>query len=131
LERLQKQLESVEISLPRVEKKILLKRACGHYNYMQDERACYGRSHSDIPATLNSDKEFLDRITVNYLRHCLTDYEELLDEISGKVGFAVGYFDIREKIFKKIIEYYPWLETECKRQNGEIQEEERKNNVSK
>jgi hypothetical protein len=120
LEKLQLLLETIEISLPVLNKKTLIKRACNNYNNMQRQRANQGRSHHSYPASSTSEESFLNRICVNHLRHCLTNYEELLNDISGKVGFSVGYSDIRDKIFKKIIELYPWLEDECRRQNGEL-----------
>ena len=120
IEKLQKHLETVNVDLPKMDKDVLIKKACASYNNMQAERECYGRSFREQSASKASEIKFLNRICVNYLRHCKTDYEELLDEISGKVGFSVGYQDIRGKIFEKIIKLYPWLEEECKRQNGEI-----------
>ena len=78
-----------------------------------------GRSTSGKEATDDSDPKFLERICVNYLRHCLTKYEDHLDRMSGKVGFGEGYEEIRRKIFAKISERYEWLADECKRQQGE------------
>ena len=109
-------LNTVQIHVPTYEKAKLIKRACDHYNYMREEREINGRSTSGRMATINSEKKFIERICVNYLRHCLTKYEEYLDEMSGKVGFAEGYEEIRRKIFNKISEKYQWLEHECNRQ---------------
>jgi hypothetical protein len=116
LEQLWEWLDTVEIHVPVFEKSKLIKRACDHYNDMQMEREFEGRSTSGMEATADSDPKFLDRICVNYLRHCLTKYEEHLDEMSGKVGFGDGYEEIRRKIFSKISENYQWLADECKRQ---------------
>jgi hypothetical protein len=67
-------------------------------------------------ATTESDPEFLDRISVNYIRHCLTRYDRFLDEIMGKPGVMDAKRIIVEKIFDKIAETYPDLEAECDRQ---------------
>lgn len=67
-------------------------------------------------ATMNSGKEFLNRITVNYLRHRCSPYERKLTEISGKVGTKEAYILLNQSIFKKIAEIYPTLKDECDRQ---------------
>lgn len=116
LKQLWEWLSTVEIHVPVLDKSKLIKRACYHYNDMQEARELEGRSTCDMPATADSDPKFLERICVNYLRHCLTKYEEHLDGMSGKVGFAAGYKEIRRKIFSRISENYQWLADECKRQ---------------
>ena len=116
LQQLWEWLDTVEIHVPAFDKSKLIKRACDHYNDMQEEREFEGRSTCGMTPTADSDPKFLERICVNYLRHCLTKYEEHLDEMSGKVGFGEGYEEIRRKIFSKISENYHWLADECKRQ---------------
>jgi hypothetical protein len=116
-------IENINILIPRISEKKLLEKAIGSYNEMQAEREVMNRSFSDH-VNKNADKEFLDRICVNFLRHQLTDYEEILSDISCKVGFDDGYFEIRKKIFLEISNRFPWLHQECERQCGEkIQEE--------
>jgi hypothetical protein len=113
---LRRQLNTMEFKVPHLSEESLLKHAIGHYNEMQDWRESNGFKTCGRRADEKSDIEFLNRIQVNYLRHCLTSYEEKLDEIAGRVGFAEGYVDIRKKIFIEIARLYPWLEDECKRQ---------------
>ncbi len=72
--QIQDYLDNLEITVPKIDEDTLLRLACE--NYCSDE----------FVATPNSDRDFLDRITVNYLRHRLTCYEEALDDITGKVG---------------------------------------------
>jgi len=67
-------------------------------------------------ACKSSDKHFLDRITVNYIRHELTQYDEKLYALIGKVGKAQAYRLLREKIFLKIMKKYPQYAEECFRQ---------------
>src|ERR1017187_5255409 len=43
-----------------------------------------------------SAREFLSRISVNYLRHQLATYEEQLYEIAGKTGADGAPIDLRE-----------------------------------
>lgn len=118
-QQLRKWLKTVQIHVPAFTKDKIIERACKHYNEMQQDRMDEGRSTSGKEATDDSDPKFLERICVNYLRHCLTKYEDHLDKMSGKVGFGEGYGEIRRKIFAKISETYPWLADECKRQQGE------------
>jgi len=122
-EQLMKWLDTIQVDVPVYDKDELIEDACEHYNDIQDERELEGRSTSGMFATPNSNYKFLNRICVNYLRHCLTDYEEYLWMMSGKVGFGDGYHEIRRKIFDKISENYPWisenypwLADECERQ---------------
>ena len=53
-------------------------------------------------ASLDSDPLFLQRITMNYLRHECTDYEEALDHIKGKVGSSDAYDEVRSIIDSKL-----------------------------
>jgi hypothetical protein len=50
---------------------------------------------------------------VNYIRHNLTNYEDLLEELEGKVGKINAYIKLKNKILKKIAEVYPDLKDEC------------------
>jgi hypothetical protein len=64
----------------------------------------------DVPA------EFLERITVNFIRHNLTAYDRALEEVAGRVGIASAVQAIRAKIYSAIGESYPALADECSRQ---------------
>ena len=76
----------------------------------------YTRYHPDEPASHNHSISFLNRITVNYLRHRLTNYDEKLNALFGKVGKDEAYQLLNQMIYKKISEQYPELAIECKRQ---------------
>jgi len=67
-------------------------------------------------ASHNSTAAFLNRITVNYLRHNLTNYDDRLNALFGKVGKEEAYNLLNKKIYKKISEQYPELAPECRRQ---------------
>jgi len=54
-----------------------------------------------------------ERKCVNYLRHCETDYEQKLSEISGNTGVHMAYLEIKEKILEAIALKYDWLAEEC------------------
>lgn len=113
LNKLKKYVEEVDINVPKMSKNKLIKSAIKHYNEMQEEREYLGLKTCGQIASKNSDQDFLNRITVNYIRHCLTIYEEELNVISGKIGVWEGYVDIKEKVFDEISNVYPWLRNAC------------------
>jgi hypothetical protein len=99
-------IENLEIIIPDLDPDDLLARAIASYN----ERSSCGL------ATISSEKAFLDRITVNYIRHELTKYEDVLESSVGKVGRLEAADTIRDMIYNKISDKYPHLQDECDRQ---------------
>ncbi|MFD1212277.1 hypothetical protein ACFQ36_09530 [Arthrobacter sp. GCM10027362] len=71
------------------------------------------------PASLNTVKHRLDRLTVNYLRHRQTSYESELKAFKGVVGVGEAYLVVRRRILDLIAETYPMLAEECERQKFE------------
>ena len=69
-------------------------------------------------ASENSDEVFLARITVNYVRHVLTDYDDLLVNLRGKTGKAEAIELVSEQVYDSIGEAYPDLADECDRQEA-------------
>lgn len=63
--------------------------------------------------TRNENREFLDRITVNYIRHNLTRYDENLYEIFGKTGKSQAYMECNRRIYLAIARVYPEFGGEC------------------
>lgn len=98
------------VSIPREQ---LITQACDNYNSLPK------RERDGNYADQYSDQEFLERITVNYIRHRLTKYEDYLAAIEGEVGVSEAYSIIRERILDKIADVYPWLSDECLRQDSE------------
>lgn len=107
-------VNAIEITIPVVQFSQLLSDSIEHYNYRKSMR--YWEEDEFGPATKKSDKDFLNRITVNYIRHVLTDYEEILDEIYGKVGVGEAYLVLFGKIMHEISKKYPELSNACKNQ---------------
>jgi hypothetical protein len=94
--------------------------ACDHYN-SSDRRVddyYYASVQNNDTATelLNDENGFYQRITVNYLRHELTDYEYELHRVLGKVGVDDAIDSLRQKIYNAIGRAYPDLQSECNRQ---------------
>jgi len=67
-------------------------------------------------ASSKSDKTFLKRITVNYIRHQLTQYDFTLEEVAGRTGIDKAVDAIRKKVFTEISNTYPQYREECERQ---------------
>lgn len=103
--------------------KVLLD-AIDSYNRRRQDRAWrrYERGVDDEfdietrPAGTDSDKAFLDRITVNYIRHHLTRYENMLASLHGKTAQEEAAKIIQTRIFEAVIEAYPAYRQECERQ---------------
>ncbi len=72
-------------------------------------------------ASEDSDPDFLDRVTVNYLRHELSGYEARLTGLFGQVGRAEATTVVREQVYGAIADTYPDLAMECVRQEDERQ----------
>src|SRR4051794_11067818 len=54
------------------------------------------------PASETSDPAFLERITVNFIRHELTAYDQELETVAGRVGVQDAVQAIRRKVFAAI-----------------------------
>ncbi|MCC3298923.1 hypothetical protein [Arthrobacter caoxuetaonis] len=83
-------------------------KALEHYN------ARLRRNQS--PAGPRTSQARRDRMTVNYLRHRQTSYEEELKGFKGVVGVGEAYLVVRNRILDLIAQTYPALQAECDRQ---------------
>jgi hypothetical protein len=117
-ERLLAEVQGWNIKIEKREHQELVKNAIRSYNTFKENIAWErGRDDYDYePASLNSDWGFLERITVNFLRHNLSDYDNRLETLFGKVGKAEAYNILNRKIYDKIAQVYPQLSDECERQ---------------
>lgn len=106
-EKLINWVDSLEIEIPIIDLEDLIRQSISHYNW-------FWQSRSDRPSEKYADfkdsSEFLRRITVNYLRHECTNYEEQLEEIGGKVGIETAYEMLKSKVNNAIYSQYPNLE---------------------
>jgi hypothetical protein len=107
-------LGGLVVVVPKIERRELTRLACESYNSFNSERGFY--------ASPDFDRDFLARIAVNYLRHELSCYEETLDEITGKVGAADAYLEVKDKVLDAIGKTYPDLFYECNRQSDRARE---------
>lgn len=91
--------------------------AIHNYNQRATGRRFEGREPGYWqPARRDSWPGFLERITVNFVRHQLTDYEALLVAKFGQVGVAEARRVVVWRVFRAISEAYPELGKECERQ---------------
>jgi hypothetical protein len=111
--RLIAELRSKEITVPSFPKEELIGLACEHYNERQKRHRLY---EDREPASANSNPEFLQRLCVNYLRHALTDYDNRLDGVAGKIGVDAARDLIKTGVLGAIASAYPWLKEECSQQ---------------
>lgn len=61
-------------------------------------------------------RPILDRWEVNYIKEKLTNYNDLLNEVSNTVGKNNTYKKINNLVLDKISETYPFLKNECQQQ---------------
>ena len=106
-------VNNIKIEVPIIEKTKLLNDSITHYNEYQEylfyNKGGYKKQDQPFLASTSSDALFLKRITLNYLRHNLTNYEDELTEIFGKTGTDEAYDVLKERINKAILTQYNWL----------------------
>lgn len=102
-------LEALPITVTSRADEALLRDAIENYN-------ARSAGKDAAPASPASDLAFLERIQVNYARHCLTRYDAVLEFTAAKSGVSEANQLIRERILDAIAEVYPHLEEECWRQ---------------
>ena len=92
---------SVEITLPDIPYETVLEKAIQSYNSFHYDDGRF--------ADTGSDKEFLKRICINYLRHECTVYEDELDKIFGEVGVHEAHDLLQNRINEAIQAKYKEL----------------------
>lgn len=84
--------------------------AIAAYNIRQLERGIDRMAHQD------ADPAFLQRITVNYIRHSLARYDDALYELFNRTGNTQAALVIRWRVLKAIAARYPQFSAECTQQ---------------
>ena len=101
--------QTVEICVPVMEYDKAVKNACWSYNDFH-EYLFMERGHDYTPANpTDSDPDFLHRITMNYLRHECTSYEDELYKLFGKTGVNEAHDILQRRINDEICKVYPQL----------------------
>ena len=114
------EIRAVKIRLPQLEEEALFRAAVKNRNaqaqWHVEER---GRHDFHRATVASADPAALQRWAVNYLRHVETEYDWLLDRVTGRVGVDEGRRLIRKRILDAIADRYPYLAQECSRQARE------------
>lgn len=108
-------VDTLAITLPSYSEDAIFQNAVRHYNQLWDDR-----EQSEKTASVDSDRNFLLRISVNYLRHECTSYENLLEQVHGKVGVNEARVRIKIRVLTAIAEAFPILANECSRQSANV-----------
>lgn len=112
---LMKKINDTKIDIPSLDVDEVIASAIADYNSFHANDA-----HGNAHATPNDDEAFLQRITVNYLRHLVGPYEKALIDIVGKTGKRAAYAAIKSNVLCAIARQYPYLKSECDRQSADI-----------
>lgn len=113
------QINAVEIGIPRLTGDELFGVAVANGNAQPEWHAAERGHHNHDPATVSlADPAALQRWAVNYLRHVETDYDWLLDSVTGRVGVTEAGQLIGERVLNAIADQYPYLGAECARQRA-------------
>lgn len=123
-ERLMEWVEGLEIEIPKMSFERLVTGAIAHYNDRQ-----FDYCDSDRSASIESSTEFLQRITENYVRHELTDYEFQLSQLFGQTGKDLAYQRIKTRIMQHFHRAYPHLWGEIDRNREAWVENEKTRNA--
>ena len=107
IDRLYDDAEAWEPRIIVLSREEVTRRAIESYNEWQMERGHDSRAHRD------SEPLFLERLTVNYIRHELSTYDHAF---YGRTGIRDVHGWVRNRVLRRIAEAYPWLEAECVRQ---------------
>ncbi len=113
------QISAVVIRIPHLAKDELFGVAVADRNAQSAWHAAERGRYNHDPATVSSvDPAAPRRWAVNYLRHVETDYDWLLDSVTGRVGVTEARQLIRERVLNGIAAQYPYLAAECARQQA-------------
>lgn len=109
-------VDNLHIEVPHLRRKELIEKACANYNDHHSYQELQSGRDLDKYASPDMAESFILRICVNYLRHCLTPYEEQLSRMSGQSGAVAGHEHLFKRCCEAIAAAYPFLKEECSRQ---------------
>lgn len=111
--------ECSKCNLPNVPLEMLIIEAIIEYDGCQDWRGILNNGFREAPSDdFDSDRNFFERISVNYIRNKLTDYkhsdfEQKMQRLEEKYGFDEAISILRENIYTDIANKYPELAEEA------------------
>ena len=95
-------IDSIEIKMPNWSKEVMFENAIEHYNMLWRYRGKdkYIYDYRDL------DTETLERLTANFVRHGLTDYDYVLSQLFNCVGVSAAHSILQERINTLVHEKY-------------------------
>ncbi len=87
-------INSIEIELPDWSKEVMFENAIEYYNMLWS----YKGKDKYIYDYRDLDTETLERLTANYVRHGLTDYDYALSQLFNCVGVGAAHAILQERI---------------------------------
>ncbi len=113
LEKLNDEILNLEIGVEEYDDMDeLIRDACSNYNDYSYERRRYDSYAPYVPFNSAKDDEFYKRITLNYLRHCCTNYDDLLDyylsQVKEEDEFGITLL-LKHSVNSSIRSVYDWL----------------------
>ncbi len=115
-EKLLSQIDLMEFKIRVISMDALLNNAVRNYNDFHESKSIEFEKFDFIPVSKDSEREFLESIMVNYIRHKLTRYDSHLEILAGKIGVHEAVLKIKCRILDEISKSYPELESECNNQ---------------
>ena len=115
-EKLLSQIDLMEFKIRVISMDALLNNAIRNYNDFHESKSMEFGKYDFIPVAKNSERKFLERIMVNYVRHKLTRYDSHLEILARKIGVHEAVLKIKCRILDEISKSYPELESECNNQ---------------
>lgn len=109
-----KQIDIPVVSVEQMPIPELLCRAVDHYNRHLSKRKGYGIAWT--PTTVRSPQWRLDRVAVNYIRHQLTSYDEVLARLLEEGTARLAVKQLQRHVLALIAVAYPEFAAECLRQ---------------
>ena len=115
-EKLLSQIDLMEFKIRVISVDSLLNNAIMNYNDFHESKSLEFEKYDFIPVSKKSQREFLERIMVNYVRHNLTMYDSHLEILAWKIGVHEAVLKIKCRVLDEISKSYPKLESECNNQ---------------
>jgi hypothetical protein len=118
IEKYEKRIENIKI--PIINEERLKKRTIYSKQQWYDYQAALRCDISDPIDEKSLPLHVLRRWEVNFIRHELTRYDDVLESIRGKIGTNEIFERLHYRVLEKIAEAYPYLKAECERQKNDV-----------
>ncbi|MBR2588675.1 MAG: hypothetical protein IKD77_05695 [Bacilli bacterium] len=104
--------DTFSIVVERIDLDTLIKNTLAAKQYWYDFNSNWNYMKFDYRDAYSAPKENVNRWMVNYIRHNLSNYDEELESLKGKIGKLQGYWYYKEKLANEMKKVYPELRKE-------------------